>query len=248
MNAVGVDQMLAIRWNRRLGGRILVRHMKMDWITAKRFLAEFFELDALQRDFGVALAELELAAPMQIRIVAIRRGIRGLRGEHDISRYQRNFGTLIDAEISRLAGTKAGGRDATRSAVVSWTGIGSPKVIMTQWLRAPQNDDASRLRRMGFGDLHEFRFIWAEACRADRDPIVGLPRIGAFGHVAREVNRRFAAAFDRRADEMTVPALLGPLVCVRTRRLCEICPAHSVWRNAACAEQKQPPIGADGNA
>src|SRR5437764_8388281 len=102
------------------------------------------------------------------------------------------------------------------------SGIGTAEVIMAERLRALQSDDTSWLRRMHFRDLHELRFVGAEAGRRNRDPVVDLPRIRALRHIMRKMKRRFTAAFNRRADVMWILPLAVDLISVWTRWLREI--------------------------
>src|SRR5882757_5985336 len=118
-------------------------------------------------------------------------------------------------------------------------------MIMAQRLLTAQPNDAPRRRRMHFRDLHEFGFVRAEARGRHCDPVVDLPWIRALPHVLREVERRLAASLDRRADAMDILALRIELIHLRTGWLREIRPAHAVRRNAACAEQKEPPVRPD---
>src|SRR5438045_265642 len=107
MDAIGVDEVRSLRRYRRLAGRVLVRPMKVNRVAAERFLAEFFDLDTLHGDFGVTLAELELATPMQTRIAAVCLRIGCLCSEHDVAAYQRNFSAFVDAEVTGLARMEA---------------------------------------------------------------------------------------------------------------------------------------------
>src|SRR5256885_17096231 len=122
MDAVGVDQMLALRRSRRLDRWILVRHVEMNRIAAERFLAEFFDFDTLHFDVRIAFAKLQLAAPMQIWVAAMDRWAGRFGSQEAAARNQCDFGALVDAEIARPTCPKARRPGAARSAAV-WTAV-----------------------------------------------------------------------------------------------------------------------------